>query len=441
MKVQKVMGSTFGENFKLITFGESHGKGVGVVMDNVKPGIKLDMKALQHQMNRRRPGQSKVVTPRNEADQIQILSGIFEGKTTGAPICMVVFNKDQDSSKYDNLKKIFRPGHADFCFYKKYGIRDHRGGGRSSGRETLARVAAGAVALQMLKGKGVKISAYCQEIGGIASTKYDPKEIENNIVRCPDKKAAVKMVDRIMAMAKIGESVGGIIEVRITGLPVGLGDPVFDKLEASLTKAIISIGATKGVEIGRGFESARLLGSENNDAQKKKKFNEMKNGGILGGMSTGADIVLRLAVKPTSSITKKQFTEDIKGNNTTIQVFGRHDPCICPRIVPVVEAMIALVLYDKLCFQQRIKYSKTTLAHKKQLVKTIDEEIVSLLAERELVLGEYAEIENGKAKKPKKRTATQKKADKEKALKLIERIAKRAGLDQKTAQKVFKQIL
>ncbi len=432
------MSSTFGQNFKMITFGESHGRALGMVLDNVKPGLDIDMDAVQHEMDRRRPGQSKVVTPRNEGDKIEILSGIFEGKTTGAPICMVVFNKDQDSSKYDNLRDVFRPGHADYTFLKKYGIRDHRGGGRSSGRETLARVAAGAIAKQILKQKGIEIYAYSQEIHGIKAEDYDFDEIENNIVRCPDKKAAEKMVEAIMKLREEGDSAGGIIEVIAKGVPAGLGDPVFDKLEADLAKAMLSVGATKGVEIGRGFEAARMTGSEHNDALEKKKFKEMFTGGISGGISSGSDIVMRVAVKPTSSITKKQHTEDIKGDHAEIQVFGRHDPCICPRVVPVLESMFALVLFDKLCYQQRIKYPKNTVSQKKKVIETIDEEILGLLAERQAMTEEIAEIEKSKGKK---RSSDEKKAAREKIISKAVKKGKKLGMKEKVIERAFKAIV
>jgi chorismate synthase len=432
------MSSTFGQNFKIITFGESHGRALGVVMDNVKPGLKIDMKGLQHEMNRRRPGQSKVVTPRNEGDQIEFLSGVFEGKTTGAPICMVVYNKDQDSSKYEKLRNVFRPGHADYTFLKKYGIRDHRGGGRSSGRETLARVAAGAIAKQMLVQKGVKVFAFTREVCGIEARKIDFKEIENNIMRCPDKAAAKKMVDAIMKLREQGDSAGGIVEVIATGVPAGLGDPVFDKLEADLAKAIISIGATKGVEVGRGFEAARMTGSQHNDALKKKKFVEMFTGGISGGISSGANIVMRVAVKPTSSITKKQHTEDVKGKQTTIQVFGRHDPCICPRVVPVVEAMVALVLWDKLCYQQRIKYPKNSIAQKKKVIQIIDEEILALIAERQELSTEITQRDKTKTKKL---TVAEKKTNEVKSLARIMRQARKLDLGEKQIERIYRNIM
>lgn len=431
------MSSTFGEHFKMITFGESHGRALGVVMDNIRPGLKIDTDMIQKEMDRRRPGQSKVVTPRSEADHVEILSGIFEGQTTGAPICMVVYNKNADSSKYDKLKHVFRPGHADYTYLKKYGIRDHRGGGRSSGRETLARVAAGAVAKQLLAAKGIKIYAYTREIYGIEAKTIDFNEIENNIVRCPDKRAAAKMIEAITKLRAEGDSVGGIIEVVAQGVPAGLGDPVFDKLEADLAKAVLSIGATKGVEIGQGFAAARMTGSQHNDALKRKKFKDMFTGGISGGISSGGDIVLRIAIKPTSSITKKQFTEDIKGKSARIQVFGRHDPCICPRVVPVIESMVALVLFDKLCFQQRIKYPKNTIAQKRKVIATIDEEILALLAERQSLGTEIKELEDAKGKRP---LAADTRAKQDKLIARAVRSGKKLGMDEPYLQRVYKAL-
>ncbi len=432
------MSSTFGTNYKMITFGESHGRALGVVLDGVKPGVKIDVAEIQKDLDRRRPGQSKIVTPRKETDQVEILSGIFEGKTTGAPICMVVYNHDADSSKYEVLKEKFRPGHADYTFLKKYGIRDHRGGGRSSGRETLSRVAAGSVAKQMLAEKGIKIQAYVREIYGIEAQKIDFDEIEKNPVRCPDPEAAEKMAAKIQELRKQGESVGGIVEVVARGVPAGLGDPVFDKLEADLAKALLSIGATKGVEVGRGFQAARMLGSEHNDALEKKQFKEMFTGGISGGISSGGDIVMRVAVKPTSSITKKQFTENIKGEITDIQTFGRHDPCICPRVVPVVEAMVALVLWDKLCFQQRIKYPKDTITQKKKVLQTIDEEILTLLAERHAVGEEIKDLQKQKNKKP---TPAEKRTENEKIVTKLLKTASKLGLSEKATERILKAVI
>lgn len=354
-------GSTFGTLFKISTFGESHGKAIGVLIDGVKPKMKISEKEIQQELNRRRPGQSKVTTPRKEADQVEILSGVFEGKTLGTPICLLIWNKDQDSKAYDELKDILRPGHAGFTYLAKYGIQDYRGGGRASGRETAGRVAAGAVAKQILAKQGIKIFAYTKEIGGIAAKKIDLKEIEKNSVRCPDRNAAKKMEKRILQIKKQGDSLGGIVEAVVKNCPSGLGEPVFNKLEADLAKAMMSIPAVKGFEIGSGFSASKMKGSEHNDEfYKDIKTGRIRTktnyaGGILGGISTGEDIIIRVAVKPTSSISIEQNTVDLKGRRRTIKVEGKHDPCICPRVVPVVESMIALVIADNLMKQKLLR--------------------------------------------------------------------------------------
>lgn len=345
-------GNTFGKHFRITTFGESHGKAIGVVIDGVKPGLRIDTKYIQRELDRRRPGQSKVTTTRSESDRVEILSGVFEGRTTGTPICMVIWNKDQRSQAYEKIKNVFRPGHAGYTYLAKYGVVDYRGGGRASGRETAARVAAGAVAKSMLEKLGVRIYAYTKEVGNIKAKRIDIKQIERNPLRCPDPIAAKKMERLVLRMKKEGDSVGGIVEIVVKNPPVGLGEPVFDKLEADLAKALMSIGAVKGFEVGNGFAAAKLKGSENNDPmyydRKLKRIRTRTNnaGGISGGISNGEDIILRIAVKPTSSISKEQETVTLNGRKATITVEGRHDPCICPRIVPVAEAMVAMVLWD-----------------------------------------------------------------------------------------------
>ncbi len=353
-------GNIFGKNFQLMSFGESHGKAVGVVVDGVKSGLKIDglkidEKDIQAELDRRRPGQSKVSTPRKEADQVEIVSGIFEGKTTGTPICLIVWNKGMESKDYGPIKDLFRPGQADYTFLKKFGIRDYRGGGRASGRETIARVAAGAIAKKMLEKKGVKIVGYTIQVGNILAEEFNENEIEKNPVRCPDKKAAKKMEKTILDARADGNSIGGIVEIIAKGVPVGLGEPAFGKLDAELAKALVSIGAVKGVEFGSGFAAAELSGKENNDEMQsvngKIKFKSNNAGGVLGGISTGQNLIMRIAVKPTSSISQPQQTVDVKGKNKTVVTEGRHDPCICPRIVPVAEAMVALVLADALMVQ------------------------------------------------------------------------------------------
>ena len=343
-------GNEFGENFKIITFGESHGKGVGVVIDGVKAGLKISKKDIQKELDRRKPGQSKITTQRKESDFVEIISGLFEGKTLGTPICLLVKNNDFRSKDYGEIKKLFRPGHAGFTYFKKFGRRDYRGGGRASGRETIGRVSAGAIAKKLLAKKKIKIIGYVKEIAGIKAKKIDFNEIEKNSVRCPDKKAAKKMEKAILNAIKKGDSVGGIVELVVKGLPIGVGEPVFRKLDAELAKALMSIGAVKGVEIGAGFDVAKMKGSKCNDEIKaikgKVKFLSNNAGGILGGISNGEDIVLRIAVKPTPSIGKTQKTINEEMKNSLISTKGRHDPCICPRIVPVAEAMVALVLQD-----------------------------------------------------------------------------------------------
>ncbi|MBM7567594.1 chorismate synthase [Paenibacillus sacheonensis] len=339
-------GSSFGEAFKITTFGESHGEAVGVIVDGVTPGLEIDERYIQVQMDRRKPGQSSVTTPRKEYDLVRILSGMFEGRTTGTPLCLMLQNTDMRPSAYDGMDQTFRPGHADYAYLKKYGLRDHRGSGRASGRETAARVAAGAVACKLLEARGVGIVAYTREIGGIACRTYQPDEIEKNNVRACDPEAAVRMEARITELAARGDSVGGIVECRISGAMAGLGEPVFDKLDADLAKAMLSIGAVKGIEFGTGFSAAGMLGSEHNDGMDADGFLSNHAGGILGGISTGADIVFRVVVKPTSSISVPQRTVNVEGEERTIGTEGRHDPCICPRIVPVIEAMACLVLED-----------------------------------------------------------------------------------------------
>ncbi len=347
--------SSFGRFFRIVTFGESLGAGVGVVLDGVKPGLAFDLEAIQAEMDRRRPGQSDLVTPRKEADQVQVLSGVFEGKTTGHPIAMVVFNENQRSGDYQAITDLFRPGHADLTYDRKYGLRDPRGGGRSSGRETLGRVAAGAWAKQQLAALGVTVRGFNREIAAIAGTAVDWAFVESNPLRVADPAAFAAQRAAVEAARAEGDSVGGICEVWIEGLPVGLGDPAFGKLDGLLALACMSIGAVKGVELGAGFESARLRGSQNNDPLGPGGPLKNDAGGTLGGISTGAPVVVRLAVKPTSSISKTQKTIDRDGNPADIATHGRHDPCIAPRIVPVAEAMCALVIYDAWLTQQSLR--------------------------------------------------------------------------------------
>lgn len=351
-------GNTFGEVFKVTTFGESHGPAIGVVIDGVPPNIVLTENYVQRELDRRRPGQSKITTQRQEEDRVEFLSGMLEGKTTGTSLAMLIRNQDQRSKDYSNIVDVFRPGHADFTYFKKYGIRDYRGGGRSSGRETACRVAAGAVAKKILEQENIKVLAYTLSVGDIKAEKIDFSVIEKNIVRAPDLVAAEKMVELIDNARKSLDSVGGVVEAIVHGCPAGLGDPVFDKLNAKLAYGLMSIGTIKGIEFGDGFAVTKLKGSQNNDKffMDGDRIRTRTNhaGGTLGGISTGENIVLRVAVKPPSSIAQPQNTVTRDGKNTSIEIKGRHDPCICPRVVPVVEAMIALCIVDSLLLQKTI---------------------------------------------------------------------------------------
>ena len=347
-------GSTFGTLFRMTTWGETHGKGVGVVVDGCPAGLSLCEEDVQKYLNRRKPGQSKYTTKRKEDDQVEILSGVFEGKTTGTPISMAVFNKDQHSKDYSAIKDGYRAGHADYTFDKKYGFRDYRGGGRSSGRETTARVAAGAVAAKALEELGIEIFAYTKAIGPVQidSSRFSKEERDKNALYMPDVQAAAQAEAYLQEKMRELDSSGGIVECVITGMPVGIGEPVFDKLSANLGKAILSIGAVKGFEIGDGFAAAQSVGSENNDdfynhnGKIEKKTNHA--GGILGGMSDGSVITFRAAFKPTPSIAQPQQTVNREGEDTEIVIHGRHDPIIVPRAVVVVETMAAVTVLDLL---------------------------------------------------------------------------------------------
>lgn len=346
------MSSSFGKIFRITTWGESHGPALGVVIDGVPAGIPLTVEEIQKDLDRRRVGQSKVTTPRGERDAAEILSGVYEDVTTGAPISIITYNKDADSSKYDNLREVFRPGHADYTYWKKYGHRDHRGGGRSSARETWGRVAAGVIAKKIIATAGIDVFAFAREIGGIACETFDRDVIEQNIVRAADPVAAQNMIAAIMQAKEEKNSLGGVVEIRATGMPTGLGEPTFDKLDALIGQAMLSVPATKGVEIGRGFEQARMRGSESNDPfyleGDRVRVGANNAGGTLGGISTGEDVIVRVAVKPTSSIEREQDTVTKNLDPEKITVYGRHDPSVVPRAVPVLEAMLALVLADLL---------------------------------------------------------------------------------------------
>ncbi|AQT69676.1 Chorismate synthase [Anaerohalosphaera lusitana] len=347
--------NTFGEVIKLTTFGESHGPMIGAVLDGVRPGVEISEEDIQKELDRRRPGRTKMATQRKEDDRVQIVSGVFEGRTTGCAIGMLIKNKDQKSGHYDDLKDVFRPGHADFTFWRKYGLRDHRGGGRSSGRETACRVAGGAVAKKLLAERGVTIRTCTLAVGKVKAERFSWEDAEANLLRCPDAKAAEQMEKEILDARSAGDSVGGVVQVQVDGLPAGLGDPVFAKLDARIAQAMFSLGSVKGLEFGSGFGSAAMLGSENNDAMSGMSFESNNAGGIFGGISNGEPVVARMAVKPTPSVSLEQRTCDTAGRDRTIEIKGRHDPCIVPRVLVVMESMMALVLLDAWEIQERIR--------------------------------------------------------------------------------------
>lgn len=349
------MSSSFGRLFVVTTFGESHGPGVGVVVDGLPPGIAIDPAAIQKDLDRRRPGQSALTTQRKEADQVEILSGLFEGVSLGTPIAMLVRNTDARSQDYEALREVLRPGHADYAYQEKYGVRDHRGGGRSSGRETVGRVAAGALARTALATAGVTIVGGTVQVGEERAERRDWGEVERNPVRCPDAAAAARMAAVIERARDAKDSVGGVVEIVAGGVPAGWGDPTMDKLDARLGFAMLSIPATKGVEIGGGFAMSAKHGSETNDVFDGTRFLSNFGGGIAGGISNGAEVVVRVAVRPATSIGKPQTAAKVGGGTTTIEIQGRHDPCICPRVVPVAEAMMAITLVDAWLGQRALR--------------------------------------------------------------------------------------
>lgn len=349
------MGSTYGKIFKIATFGESHGVGIGVVIEGCPAGVTFDSDFIQTELTRRKPGQSRITTQRKEADEFEVLSGVFEGKTTGTPIAMVIRNEDQRSKDYSHIAAQFRPSHADYTYQVKYGVRDYRGGGRSSARETAARVAAGALAKLLLAELGISIQAYVSQVGAMKLEKsyheLDLAEAENNAVRCPDPEMAQQMFDYIDSIRKQGDSIGGVVNCVVKGMPAGWGEPVFDKLHAELGKAMLSINAVKGFEYGSGFDGVLLPGSQHNDAFYTDENGGVHtrtnhSGGIQGGISNGEDIYFRVAFKPVATIMQDQESVDQFGNVAIVQGKGRHDPCVVPRAVPIVEAMAALVLAD-----------------------------------------------------------------------------------------------
>lgn len=356
------MGNSYGTLFKISTFGESHGKALGVIIDGCPAGLDIDEGFIQQELNRRKPGQSRITTQRKEEDTFEILSGVFEGKSTGTPICIVIHNKDAKSKDYSHIADKYRPSHADYTYDVKYGIRDYRGGGRSSARETAARVAAGAVAKMMLEKQDIKISAYVSQVGDIKCPDYstlDLSQTESNIVRCPHAETAHKMITLIDQIRKSQDTIGGIVTCIIQNTPAGLGEPVFDRLHAELGKAMLSINAVKGFEYGSGFEGVKMKGSEHNDAfyndgnQTKTRTNY--SGGIQGGISNGEDIYFNVAFKPVATIMQDQESVNAQGESVTVSGKGRHDPCVVPRAVPIVEAMAALVIADFYLINQTSK--------------------------------------------------------------------------------------
>ena len=352
-------GNTFGELFRVTTWGESHGPGIGVVVDGCPPGLALDEAVVQKMLDRRKPGGGSIAsTARKEADRAVILSGLFEGKTTGTPVLIMAHNRDARSSAYTDIADLFRPGHGDITYTAKYGIRDWRGGGRASARETFGRVAAGAVAAELLRLSGVSVAAYTLELGGIRATTIDVGQVDQNMFGCPDSTVVAAMTDRVTQVKRRGDSVGGIVEVRADGVPAGLGEPVFDKLDADIAKALMSIGAVKGVEIGAGFETSGMTGSRSNDEITPQGFATNNAGGILAGISNGDRIVARAAVKPIPSIGITQKTVDTSGKSAAISIKGRHDVSAIPRINVVCEAMICLVLADHLLRQKAISWMR-----------------------------------------------------------------------------------
>jgi chorismate synthase len=383
--------NSLGDAFRLVTFGESHGPAVGVVLDGVQPGLELDDASIQAQLDRRRPGRSEVSSARNEPDRAEILSGVFEGRTTGAPICILVRNRDARSGDYDALKDLFRPGHGDMTWLARYGVRDWRGGGRLSGRETVARVAAGAVARRLLEADGVVIRGHVIEAAGVQASTFDAAEVEDNVMRCGDPVAAAAMEAAVLSARADGDSVGGVLEVVAEGVPAGWGDPLFGKLDARLAGAMMSIGAVKGVEVGAGFAAARMRGSEHNDALHPDGFASNHAGGVLAGISSGAPIVMRLAIKPTPSIRRAQQTLDRDGEPREISIAGRHDPCICPRAVPVAEAMMAIVLADARLARAASGDSAPTVEELRAAVDRSDATLLRELGRRFALVGELVQ--------------------------------------------------
>ncbi len=347
-------GNTFGQVFKVTTWGESHGPALGAVIDGCPPRLPLTAAEIEAELARRRPGVQAHASSRREPDRVELLSGVFEGRTTGTPICLIVYNRDVRSQDYETLREVFRPGHGDITYQAKYGVRDHRGGGRASARETVARVAAGAVAQKLLGTAGISVLAYTVELGGVPARFLDEASIWTNPFFCADPEAVSLMTDRVQEVRARQDSLGGVVEARVRGCPPGLGEPVFDKLDAVLAQAVMSVGAVKGVEIGAGFAATRMLGSEHNDPIVPGGFASNRAGGILAGISNGDEIIVRAAVKPIPSIAREQQTIDQAGRPRTLTIAGRHDISAIPRIVPVIQAMVRLALADFLLRQRAI---------------------------------------------------------------------------------------
>lgn len=358
--------NTFGTLLRLTTFGESHGVAIGGVLDGYPAGVNIDMEFIRSRMRRRRPGQSAVTTSRNEADEVEFLSGVFEGRSTGTPIAFVIYNSNNRSSDYDNLRNVYRPSHADYVYDVKYGVRDHRGGGRSSARETAVRVCAGALAMLALNSRGITVRAYTSQVGDIVAEKhytdYNLDAVDDNVVRCPDTSVARQMEELILDVKRMGDTVGGVVTCVVQGAPAGLGEPLYDKLSARLAQAMLSINAAKGFEYGNGFAAATGRGSQQNDifcnVNGKISTQTNNSGGIQGGISNGQDIYFRVAFKPVATILMEQPTVDTSGREAVVSAKGRHDPCVVPRAVPVVEAMAALTILDFLRIQEGVAVSR-----------------------------------------------------------------------------------
>ncbi len=423
--------NSYQKYYGITTFGESHGAAVGVVIEDVKPGIKFPKGKIEQLLAERRPGKKFFSSARNEADKIHILSGIFEGKTTGMPICLIVYNEDFNNADYENLRNVFRPGHADLSFFQKFKIYDHRGGGRASGRETIARVAASGLVEEILQ--NVIIMIYPEQIGKMRLKKFQP-EFQNELFWF-DKKTYPELVQYLSKIQKEGDSVGGKVKVKISNLPAGLGDPVFEKLDADLAKALVSIGAVKGIEFGSGFSLAKMIGSEANDQISEKGFLSNHNGGILGGISNGNVIEFSFVVKPTSSISKKQKTIDNTGKEREITISGRHDVCIIPRLIPVAKAMIKLVLADAYAHQKLIVGEHKNLTELREALDKIDEDILIALKRR-------MEISTliGKWKKKNKIQVSDKIREKE-LIATLEQKASNWNLSKELVNKIWKLIL